>query len=414
VRYLPIDLRTLSPLAIRSDHAAEGSENTKYIPGTTFAGSLAAVHRLSYPEATDTFEELFLSGRVLYPDLYPAVFDDAGLQEIKTPVNPLPKTAQSCKRHKGFLFPQNEENEAHGVRDTLFDWAMFKMSSGEQQLQALRRHKNCSCGEPMDHFDGYYRQDDRRPFNMIAAQVEKRTHLRMHTGVNRETGTVEASILYNRRVFDEKMRFWGVIKFADDDRLEAHLRQYLDEVGQTGLVRIGTGRTRGLGKVSFLAENEDRAANRFGLFVQRLTQFNAKLQQQAEAMKIKTPCPFYFALTLHSPTIIQDDLLRYRGTISDKTLENLLKFSVPSMQLVFENADVQRIRGWNEIWGTPRTQEYAISSGSVFLYSCSSELIESALKALFELEEQGIGKRRAEGFGRICISDPFHLEVTLR
>jgi CRISPR-associated protein Csx10 len=36
------------------------------------------------------------------------------------------------------------------------------------------------------------------------------------------------------------------------------------------------------------------------------------------------------------------------------------------------------------------------------------------LKALFELEEAGVGRRKAEGFGRICVSDQFHQEVALK
>ncbi|MBV9710203.1 MAG: hypothetical protein JO011_04715, partial [Ktedonobacteraceae bacterium] len=64
--------------------------------------------------------------------------------------------------------------------------------------------------------------------------------------------------------------------------------------------------------------------------------------------------------------------------------------------------------GWQELWGTPRAAEYAIESGSVFLFTCPSPPDNALHNALFALEEQGMGKRRAEGFGRICISDPFH------
>ncbi len=70
--------------------------------------------------------------------------------------------------------------------------------------------------------------------------------------------------------------------------------------------------------------------------------------------------------------------------------------------------------GWNELWGTPRTNEYALDIGSVFLFGTTIEPINSLWQALFRLEEEGAGQRRTEGFGRICVSDPFHLEVTLK
>ncbi len=67
----------------------------------------------------------------------------------------------------------------------------------------------------------------------------------------------------------------------------------------------------------------------------------------------------------------------------------------------------------NDLWGTPRTNEIAIDAGSVFLFG--STLSKKDLEeALFGLEREGIGQRRAEGFGRVCVSDPFHCEVKLK
>jgi CRISPR-associated protein Csx10 len=84
---------------------------------------------------------------------------------------------------------------------------------------------------------------------------------------------------------------------------------------------------------------------------------------------------------------------------------------VPEIKDVYCAARVRRVSAWQQLWGTPRTNEYAIESGSVFLFSCASPPSEALLKALFQLEEQGIGKRRAEGFGRVRVSDQFHQQV---
>src|SRR5439155_15286989 len=127
MKQLYIRLTAISPLAIRADHAPGGTVGATYIPGTTFVGALAAVHRLLRPQKTSEFEQWFLSDQILYPSLYPAIFDDSGLQDRNLPVYPVPKTAQTCKRHEGFLFPDKEENDAHGVRDSLIDWALFQL-----------------------------------------------------------------------------------------------------------------------------------------------------------------------------------------------------------------------------------------------------------------------------------------------
>src|SRR4051812_14808022 len=271
MKQIAIQLTAQSPLSIRADHAPGGAATAPYIPGTTFIGSLAAVYRLYHPGLKDTFEKLFLHERVHYPDLYPANFkpdapekkelaEKKGLQEKGyLPVYPAPKTAQSCKRHPGFRFPESEENDDHGVRDSLIDWALFKL--GEQNghsdaaLKALTDHKECpECNAAMSRFSGYYRRNDEKEsgkafYAMEKAQEAEYTRLQTRTGIDRVSGTVQEGILYNRVVFEEGTRFWGAIhvsdKTTDDAELLADLRGFLKEVGNQGLVRIGTGRTRG-------------------------------------------------------------------------------------------------------------------------------------------------------------------------
>lgn len=429
MRYFSLNLEAQSPLAIRSDHAAVGAGNAGYIAGSALAGSLAHTYRLFYPEDTAMFERLFLSGQVRYPDLYPAMFQSEGMREALTlPVYPLPKTAQSCKRFPGFYPVKGEEadDDRHGVRDTLLDWAMFelgrqaRMKEGHQPiptaalLAPLEEHKKCHCGRPMDHFSGFYRRDDSlTDKNMSKASLE--TRLQAHTGINRETGTVQEGILYHRRVFEEQARFWGLLKISDE--LADPFAAFIEEIGRSGLVRIGTSRTRGMGKVSLSVEEMDQRQDRYLQFRQRVEQFSALVRDQASKMFSPTtydltPDPFYFALTLHSPLIFCDEMLRFRGTIDGKALQDLLHIPAESFGLIYQAAGTRRVSGWNELWGTPRTNEYAIESGSVFLFATTIEPAEALWQALFKVEEEGAGRRTTEGFGRVCVSDPFHREVS--
>lgn len=435
VRLFALTLEAKSPLAIRSDHAAVGNGHIGYITGSALAGSLANVYRLYYPDETTMFERLFLSGQVHYPDLFPASFKSGIIQNSESlPVYPLPKTAQSCKRFSGF-FPAKDEDvdeDRHGVRDTLLDWAMFELGRTEtltarqeplsagELLKPLLAQKDCHCKRPMDHFSGYYRRNYSLPEKNIC-KASLNTRLQAHTGINRDTGTVQEGILYHRRVFEEQSRFWGLVKIADDDLVDP-FTAFIEEVGFTGLVRVGTSRTRGMGKVSLSIKEMEGGQQRFEQFTQRLERFSTRLRERAastfpaEAHKLALK-PFYFALTLHSALILQDELLRYRGTLNGDVLQELLHLpddTVPAatFQLIYQNAETRRVSGWNDLWGTPRMNEYAIESGSVFLFASSSEQSEVLTRALFTLEEEGAGRRRAEGFGRVCVSDPFHLEVT--
>ncbi len=436
MRYFPLVLEALSPLAIRADHAAVGSGSFGYLSGTALAGSLAHAHRLFHPDdRPGEFERLFLSGQVQYPDLYPADFKSETISQDKyAPVYPLPRTAQSCKRFPGFLPVGDEDEDAppHGVRDTLLDWTLFTLARDSQPkagkpplsdktlIALLDAHKECGCKKPMTRLRGYYRSKDGK-----GSRATSPTRLQTHTGINRETGTAQEGILYHRRVFEEHSHFWGLVKTTD--ALAQPFTDFIVEVRESGLVRVGTGRTRGMGKVKLSipgletaprVEEGDEESARRDQFIQRLRRFSSYVSDLVQAVLPPDVYDFprtrfYFALTLHSPLILRDALLRYRGTIDSAALVELLGIKDTFTRL-YETAAVCRVSGWNELWGTPRTNEYAIETGSVFLFAIDTEPAGPLLEALFRLEEEGAGQRRAEGFGRVCVSDPFHLEVTAR
>jgi hypothetical protein len=60
----------------------------------------------------------------------------------------------------------------------------------------------------------------------------------------------------------------------------------------------------------------------------------------------------------------------------------------------------------------PRQDEWAIARGSVFayLFEGSSDGRAALHDRLDQLERQGIGLRRNEGFGDVIVSDAFHRE----
>jgi CRISPR-associated protein Csx10 len=121
------------------------------------------------------------------------------------------------------------------------------------------------------------------------------------------------------------------------------------------------------------------------------------------------PERYFFALTLHSPLLLLDDLLRYQSYVDVKTLQKeLFPCKLPGLELLYYASSLKRITGWQELWGTPRAGECAIDTGSVFLFTCSSPPDAECLRALFALEERGMGKRRVEGFGRVRMCDQFH------
>lgn len=434
MNHLSLELTTLSAVATRADHAPSGVASSSYIAGTTLAGSLASLYRQYYGEQGSDFAQLFLNGQVFYPNLYPATIKHKDVRAklaraddlAFSPVYPLPQTAQSCKRHSGFAFDKADQ-ERHGVHDTLFDWAIFQLGNQTARaLEPLRKQKDCqSCGKATRQPGGFYRRASSRQYTNLAIETGVRTRLQTHTGINRATGTVQEGILYSREVFEEGSCFQGVITLADDELAHA-LTTFIQHVSKSGLVRVGTGRTRGMGKVEPAIEPLDAKSFGRGQFTERLSTFDLTLHKAVQDAGVASdPAHFYFALTLHAPAILRDSLLRYRGSITATALADLV--AIPQerddpedpypFERIYQTASVQRVTGWNDLWGTPRAQEIAIGSGSVFLFAFkdTDKAARAALEeALFRLENEGIGERCTEGFGRVCISDPFHQEARLR
>lgn len=418
MKHLQLELTALSPLAIRSDHAPAGTATAKVIPGSSLAGCLASAHRSLYGDRTKEFEDLFLKGQVYYPQLYPAKFDDSDMQGATLPVYPVPRTAQTCKKHPGFLFPKNEKDEQHGVRDNLLDWAIFSLLTKDHNndrqrelaaLDILHKHHECKCKSLMTPFTGHY-----RCYQGMHVKAGIYTRLQTHTGISREWGIVEESILYSREVIEDGMHFWGTIKLPEE--LEPVFTQLLEAATvsntstrrESSLFRIGTGRTRGLGSVRIANRGEE--LRDLAAFKERLATFSSALIAHAKKANVPDIKPFYFALTLHSPMILQNEFLRYHGVVDAKMLAASIGLPTGDVELVYHAARLEHITGWQELWGTPRFKEYAITSGSVFLFGLEYEPSETLWQRLFAFEEEGMGERRADGFGRVMLSDPFHLQ----
>lgn len=427
-----LKVTTLSPLSIRADHSPGGAKVAPYIAGSALMGCLASAHRLLHSSKGSEFVEFFLSDKVRYPHLYPASFKNERMHNAFSSLYCIPSTAQSCKRFKGFLplhDDRDDDEDRHGVRDSLFDWAMFTLLGKAEHIahdEEIRpiiaslqesgskkpESRRCTCGEPLDSFDGFYRWE-----SGDYAVAEPQTRLLTRTGINRKYGTAEEKILYNREVYKEENCFFGVIQ-ATEDVTEA-FQKFIEKKGSEGhssllltdFAHLGTARTRGFGQVEFQVDSPDDVQDDFEAFKERLRSFDTALREYVHKPASQ---PYYIAITLHSPIILCDELLRYEGSISGERLASLTGLPANTFELLYHSASVRRVMAWQELWGLPRMHAYAIDAGSVFLFAVQQPLDNTLARALFALEEQGIGQRRVEGFGRISISDPFHRERNLR
>jgi CRISPR-associated protein Csx10 len=404
-----------SPLNFRVSRSTANFDTLKYIPGTALLGAFAAAHLKTRDDETE-FTQFFLSGEICFGNLYPAnfqsdEFSNTDLRDDEQPVKPIPNTARSCKRFRGFRFKADSNNqERHGVMDSLVYWGLFALSS-QLKIEILNAHKICpypvgqnECGELLDAFPGFYRRGEEIT---EIGKSEAKTRLLTRTGISRETGTVQEGILYNREVLNEGQSFWGTMSFADES-LYNNFCAFARDVGYKGMLRIGNNLTRGLGKLGVL-ELEEFDTDDLISFKQRTSAFNQKFHTEAQAHCVDLPHQFYFPITLQSDAILPDPQLRYQTALDGNYLHHVGHLS--DVTLVYQNASQRRVIGWNALFGLPKAAEWAISMGSVFFFGYDGIIADSFYKQLYALEQTGIGKRRLEGFGQVTVADAFHWEV---
>ncbi len=103
-----------------------------------------------------------------------------------------------------------------------------------------------------------------------------------------------------------------------------------------------------------------------------------------------------FTLILRSPAIVRDEHGQPALDIAT-ALKARLGVSSLTITETYQRAEI--VGGFNRTWGLPLPQVTAIAAGSFFE-------IEASIDAdkLTDLEESGIGERRAEGFGRVTVN----------
>lgn len=395
-----ISLDAKTPLTFRSSRDAACSSTHEYVPGMSLIGGLAQAHQ-ALRRDPEEFAAFFLHNRIRFGNCYPAQFPQKDLMADNYPVLPLPLTARSCKRFPGFAFyAERDQKYRAGVTDLLIPLALFALS-GEQRGDLLDQYqKHPKTNESLDRFEGFFRRGSKAEHY---GQPKLRKALRTRTGINYDTGTAQTSILYSREVLERGTKFWGCW-YVDDDLTDA-FEQFVTQVDKGDLLRVGNNRTRGSGHVRF---NQQRIDEDTELDLKaRIEAFTQHFKQQAAAARLDAPAALYVPILLTSDAILTDPLLRARLQIS---ADDLATIGIPGAELIFHAGGVRQVSSWNNLWGLPRADDWAITKGSVFLFALP-EANDATFTALLNWQRDGIGQRRAEGFGALVLAHYFHIEL---
>jgi len=123
--------------------------------------------------------------------------------------------------------------------------------------------------------------------------------------------------------------------------------------------------------------------------------------------------PEFLRITLLSDLILRDERGHYVVTpVTESGSNEILQLASPLTKILEEYLDMTLqpkasfvgssiVGGFNRKWGLPLPQTPALTAGSVFIFKYEGKLDPQKVS---NLENQGVGERRVDGFGRIAIN----------
>lgn len=359
-----------------------------YLPGAAMRGSLARDFLLrrgclkhagrgegrECPECSQVpdcpFPKVFLGEEaVLFGDLR---FAAAGVDEAYAGPRSMLKT-------------KYRKSEAAKV-----DWLRQKLR-GEPRPQAHEKNPWDAWKKPLWRRGKAY-EEGKEPQRQIFSR----------TALDRWTERAAESQLYSLQAMvpQKDAFFLGLWRVPDPAQpaLEEILRDHRDKEDKV-TIWIGGGRSRGWGEVEITYEetSSDEVAERLATFQEEVAPQDGYR---------------YFSLDLQGPLSCPDGL----GELVPRDAADFRAwgFHPPDgLELVPQGVftELEEQGGWSLAWGMPRTQEQVIAAGSVLTYRVPASAADWLRPFLAALEERGLGRRTAAGWGAVVACAPWHWEL---
>lgn len=374
---------------LRSRSSNQFAKTLDYLPGSAVRGAFAEIFINKRGADNAGFQSIFVDEAVWFSDFLPSYSDTSTL--------PAPATAALCKRYGA------EHKES--VRDRLLE-AMTRNAASSSEEKS-----KCSvCQEPLERLKaGYFEVNGNRSL------VKPHKQLRMHVGISRATGSALHSLLFSYEMLiesklgdkenepDKPLKFVGTLSASN----ESVLKVLAEVVTDREHLSVGHARTRGLGELSI--EKRTPPDQKKSLAT-RCDEFNQAVHAKGGEAGL-----FYFALTLNSHLALRDRLglpvlenlhAAHFGLHADNTHE---------LKTVTQFLSATVVPGWNAALGLPKPDTHAINRGSVVVFSLPKAAVtEQLMQRLNALECEGLGERRAEGFGSLTVCHPIHYDFFRR
>jgi len=409
---LELDIQLESPLLAGSDRSYGPYRDTmEYLPGVALRGALAQVlldacgqreHLEDHQacparEDCDFYNVFCVEPFPIFENCYPSVTGGVSY--------PLPLTARTCKYYDGFK-EEDLDPSRHGAGDILVRQCIFEEMLDNEEvhpLPLLYEPKCPECRRPVKPYGGFYGEGGPKYY-----QVKVPLSRTSRTAINRSRGVAEDGMLYSLQVMEPRIKE-GLFSLRGSIVLDEE-RMALVESALSKVHRVGSGRSRGLGKIRVQTMGHDSPPSTS--VAQRVMGFNEEVRKEGafyyKAGGIKAPQDGSWLFTVD---LLSDALLVAKGLPAVTLHPEQLNLGDEEITLVRSFARHRTVGGWAAGAGLPRTTELATVLGSVFVYRVEGAEVEELLPSLEDLEKRGVGRDRERGFGQVQVCSPFHLEV---
>ena len=114
-------------------------------------------------------------------------------------------------------------------------------------------------------------------------------------------------------------------------------------------------------------------------------------------------------ITTLSPLLTVNDNGHPDVRFPHQELADALKVNASALKLSASYTRTEMVGGYHTHLRLPRQQWPAIAAGSVFVFELGADVIEEYQARFTQLEHDGLGLRKGEGYGRIAVNRHGHL-----
>jgi len=370
---------TLKEKAIFSKNLSPGNMHYTfdYIPGSVLWGTFAS----RFPKSDmQKFYETFFQGKVIFTNLYPAIRSDVVAL-------PLPLSTFACKHKPGWTKEIDIDGKKHHFYDYLLDTSKLE--------------KKCSfCPSIKKNFlSGFYYKEKQN--NIYYSHNVKKT-IDMHNHIDDESqSTKKDDGLYSYELLTKGQNFRGYIilkgEWDDFEDIIEIIKSMNDKE-----ISIGKGRNNGYGLsiINIIFSENYKLSDDKRLYI------NDKL----ELLDNK------FTITLLSDLFLQNRYNNYYTYIDESILSEILNdgnnsdFHPHHFKLLRSFCRPKEVDGFNAKHQLPKNKMIGLQKGSSFYFEFNNGSSSRLCQRLLEIERNGIGLRRSEGYGIIAVNLPYHME----